>query len=312
MASLITTAATPSVGETKESTAKPLLHAPKWDLERMKSILEYRRKDWENHKYQVEVDDSVPTPLRFINSEKGNPSLARSRWLHTMWYKEEFGLNDLLNIPHPLFDIIDKYYPMAFFGLTSDNKSSITLECFPKLDHETLTKLGIGESEIFFHYLWMTQFGREHILKDGSTYNIVDLDGGSLSMLYSSSKKYQLGNLIGKYFEKHEPESACKIDVINAPGWFNWMVYPLIKLIAKRETLEKVDVFSTSNKRFVNHIQKSLPMEQIPVCYGGNLNESPFEGKYQKISREIAMNVLKEKNLQMFTEEMLIERLKKT
>ena len=272
----------------------------------MKTILAYKQSDWETDNCQVPTSNSTPTPQRWLDAEREDPALARSRWRHTSWYRQEFGVDTILSTPHPLFDIISQHVPLAYLGLTLNQGHPISLECFPKINHVTLKKLGIGLSEIFFHYLWITEYGRVHI-KDASTYNILDTDGSSLSMLYG--KKKELANLLGSYFEQHMPETTHAIDIINAPGWFNWMVYPLIKLIAAKETLRKLQVFSTANASFVAHASEQIDMNQIPIKYGGTLETGAFEGEHAVLQRKVAMQCLNIHGLGMWTEAMLVERL---
>ena len=78
----------------KSNSMQQLLYAPQWNLEEMQLILTYKRKDWEEKNCQIE-DPDQPTPDKFLKAEVGNPDLARSRWRHTMWFKEKFGLNHL-------------------------------------------------------------------------------------------------------------------------------------------------------------------------------------------------------------------------
>ena len=298
----------------KSNSMQQLLYAPQWNLEEMQLILTYKRKDWEEKNCQIE-DSDQPTPDRFLKAEKGNPDLARSRWRYTMWFKEKFGLNHLLDLPHPLYEVISKYYPCAFFGLTKDGKHPVSVEKVPSINDVKLAELGIGMNEIFYHYLWITEYGYTRLAGDGtrgelSGYAITDLKGGSLSMAMGGFKRLY-GNLVGSYFEMHEPESSFKVDVINAPGFFNWVVYPVVKLMAKKQTLAKIKVFSSSNKKFVAHISKNVNLDELPVEYGGTLkNDDCFKGVHSINQHALATEVLKKHNLQMFTEEMLLERLK--
>ena len=289
-------------GETKQS---PLIQSNKFDYDRMQTILTYSRKEWEENNCQMDVSDTIPTPQLWLNSEKKDPELARSRWKYTLWYRNEFGINDILTVPHPLYAIMTKYVPISYIGMTNDGLHPISLECFPKINLVALENLGISYPEILYHYMWYTEYGRQKIV-DANTYNILDLNGGSIMMVRGRRKV--LADILGLYFERHMPESTYKIDIINAPGWFNWVVYPLVKLIAKKETTDKINVFSTPNATFSEHLSQSITLKNVPEMYGGSLMLVD-ELEHNLKQKNLAEKVLMDCNMAMFTEEDLMERL---
>ena len=39
--------------------------------------------------------------------------------------------------------------------------------------------------------------------------------------------------------EQHYPERTFKIKILNAPGWFNWIAWPIVTKLANAATLSK-------------------------------------------------------------------------
>ena len=288
----------------------PLHHLPAWDYERMQQVLTYDRATWEKLNYQIDVPDNVPTPIRWLQSEKEDPLLARSRWRHTMWFRKEFGIDRILDVPYPLYDVMSQHVPLSYLGTCHSEDSQlqhpISLECFPKINQSALAKLGLSYSEILYHYIWYTEYGRKRI-SDNNVFNLLDLEGGSITMV--AGQKKILSSVLGRYFEKHMPESTYSITIVNAPSWFNWIVYPLIKLIAKKETLEKLHVFSVPNKSFLLHLNENMNVDKVlpkRLHYNYNNNNTKCsdeggeggeggEGVYAKKQRVLVMKLLQKK-----------------
>jgi len=138
-------------------------------------------------------------------------------------------------------------------------------------------------------------------------FNLLDLEGGSITMV--AGQKKILSSVLGRYFEKHMPESTYSITIVNAPSWFNWIVYPLIKLIAKKETLEKLHVFSVPNKSFLLHLNENMNVDKVlpkRLHYNYNNNNTKCsdeggeggeggEGVYAKKQRVLVMKLLQKK-----------------
>ena len=65
-------------------------------------------------------------------------------------------------------------------------------------------------------------------------YNCLGLD----KSLFFGEKKKLLSKTM-KIMEQHYPERTFKIKILNAPGWFNWIAWPIVTKLANAATLSK-------------------------------------------------------------------------
>ena len=88
-------------GENALPTGENALHTP------------HRRKT-----NQIEI-----VPPRFVTAEKGDLAKGRARWEETKAWRQSEGVDTILSMPHPKFDLIKACYPHAFHQRTKEGKA---------------------------------------------------------------------------------------------------------------------------------------------------------------------------------------------
>ena len=281
-----------------------------WDFERMMNMLGNKASsNLENPELLEDVPPEKETPQRFLNAEKDDPALARLRWRHTTWFRKKFGYNSVLDKPHPLFDVIKKYWPNYYYGKDRTGAHPVFFDKPSGVDLKKLYSLGITDSDLCYHYVWITEFCYKHLCANAndmaSCITVYNMDGLDMSLLKGSKKKLITKTM--KIFEQHYPERTFKVYILNAPGWFNWVAWPLVKQLANEQTLEKVKCFSTGGPKFMKSISTLVDPETLPLSFGGEsaapMNSSPSEIKM----REFAHKVCADHGVKMITELKLMD-----
>ena len=258
----------------------------------------------------ADVPDDVPTPPRWLAAEPGKPNLARLRWRYTTTFRETFGLDQILQTPHPLFAIMARHIPMRYLGRDLSGRFGISLEAPPRCNVEALAKLGIGIEEIAYHYIWYSEYGYRRLGIEANI-NVIDFAGASLSHLRGARKR--LSDLLGQYFEQHNPESTKQINFLNSPSWFGWVVFPLIKLIAAKETVAKMFVFGKKDaKKARAHLATTVDLALVPSSVGGTCEITGDWAAAQQETHDamvqFAHDVCAASNVEMLTEDALLRQ----
>lgn len=207
----------------------------------------------------------IPFSPRFIAAEKGDEEKGRQRYLNTLEWRKENGIDSILVTPHPTFETIKKYYPQYFQGRTRDGLP-VYYERPGKIDLPALKREGLSIDDLLRHYMYITEYTWRVIEPSDSGRSITVLDVTGIGM-------YDLGGEVLDFIKRasaftgaHYPERSAHIFIINIPGWFN-MIWRMVKPLIDPVTREKVHMLKGS--AILKELETLIDIDTIPSDYGG-------------------------------------------
>lgn len=211
-------------------------------------------------------DDSIPQ--RFLNGCDGDVREARRRWDITRRWREEEGINDILNEAQPNFKTIKTMYPHYVCSKSSEGVYAY-YERPGEIEVQQLAARGIGVNEMLRHWLYCTEFFYTYFAKGelDKCITVLDLNGMSMSDVKGDPLDF-VRKTVG-YANQHYPERAHCIFLVNVPGWFSW-IYKILKPMIHENTQKKVKILS--KKEVLDGLKEHIDISQIPVYYGGELD----------------------------------------
>ncbi|RLN48539.1 hypothetical protein BBJ29_003584 [Phytophthora kernoviae] len=202
---------------------------------------------------------------RFVAGEKGDVEKGRQRYLHTLEWRKENNIDNILVTPHPNFEIIKKYYPQYFHGRTRDGLP-VYYERPGKIDLPALKREGLSIDDLLRHYMYITEYLWRVVEPNDSGRSITVLDVTGIGM-------YDLGGEVLDFIKRasaftgaHYPERSAHIFIINIPGWFN-MIWRMVKPLIDPVTREKVHMLKGS--AILRELETLIDLENIPSDFGG-------------------------------------------
>ena len=248
----------------------------------------------------------VPTPPRWLASEPDDAELARVRWRYRTKTYERFDLDNILDYPHPMFEVLQRVIQPLVLGMTLDKSATVTVDDPTRVDWAAVDRLGITLEEMFFHYLWYAEFQySEHVNPEKQCErNVALIDCDNMDFSYLRGDKKRLASVLAKFFETHSPESNVTTFIINTPGWFNWMVWPLMKLILNKRVLAKVNVVPKpkKDKKYKAKLAQFMDPGIVPKEMGGTADDV-WGNRFQRSMHEHAASVCAKAGIKMLTEE---------
>lgn len=180
----------------------------------------------------------LPFSARFIAAEKGDEEKGRQRYQHTLQWRQENRIDNILVTPHPTFATIKQHYPQYFHGRSKAGQP-VYYERPGKIDLAALKREGLSIDDLLRHYMYITEYlwrvieptdtGRSLTVLDVSGIGMYDLGGEVLDFIKRASA----------FTGAHYPERSAHIFIINIPGWFN-MIWRMVKPMIDPVTREKV------------------------------------------------------------------------
>ena len=252
-----------------------------WDFTRMMEVLGYKNPT-ERPELMAHIPVDKETPQRWLNCEKGNPNLARKRWAYTTKFRKNFGFNNILDKPHPLYNVIKQNWDCSYYGRDKTGKHPIFYDKPAGVNMKRFRELGITDADLVYHYVWITEFAYKHLCDNSddmaSCITIYDLKGLDRSLFFGEKKKLLQKTM--KIMEQHYPERTFKIRILNGPGWFNWIAWPIVTSIANKQTLEKIKSYGSDFKKFAAEIAQYVELSRVPQEFGG---ENPLALKESQV-----------------------------
>jgi hypothetical protein len=237
-----------------------------------------------------------PAFQRFLNGEKGNMDKALQRWVDTCKWREEGKVDKYLDEPHPWFDVIKKYVPNYYYGV-SKLGHPVYIDCPGGVRLKALKKAGVELVDLLFHFVFMTEFSWTILEPSelGRTVTILDLEG--IGMFDFAG---DVVNFVRKSIAisgAHYPERAHKIFIINSPSYFTG-IWAVIKGWLDENTRQKIFILGTLPK-FKDKLLEVVDADQLPEKYGGT-NKAPLGGSYEeRLLESHVCRVLLEKGVPM-------------
>ena len=246
-----------------------------WNFEDMMDTL-YTKRPYEIEDNLADVPSQVATPQRWLNAEPKDARLARLRWRYTTEFRRRFGLNVILDTPHRNFDVIKALWPNYYYGISKDGQHPVFYDTPAGIKLKEIRNLGLTDEDLIFHYLWITEFLWQKVMKGddmSSCVTIYNLKGLDSSVIMGDKKK--LIQKCMKLFEQHYPEKTFKVYILNGPWWFNRIAWPIVTSIANKQTLEKIKSMPSANEKFQQSVREIVAEDNIPPSFGGS-NPAPL------------------------------------
>lgn len=217
----------------------------------------------------------LPFSARFIAAEKGDEEKGRQRYENTLQWRRENEVDNILVTPHPMFEIIKKYYPQYFHGRSKAGQP-VYYERPGKIDLAALKREGLSIEDLLRHYMYITEYlwrviepsdtGRSLTVLDVTGIGMYDLGGEVLDFIKRASA----------FTGAHYPERSAHIFIINIPGWFN-MIWRMVKPMIDPVTREKVHMLKGS--AILRELETLIDLDNIPRDLGG---KGPALGESQE------------------------------
>jgi uncharacterized membrane protein YgcG len=208
-------------------------------------------------------------PQRFIDGCDGDVDEAKRRWDITRHWREQEGVNSILEEPQPYFHLIKSMWPHYFCGRGKAGQI-VYYERAGEFEGTQLAARGVGVDQLLRHWLFMTEY-QWGILGGGDetakSISVLDLAGVGLSDLAGDNLTFLKKAL--NYANQHYPERSSVIFIVNAPYYFS-MGWRLVKPMVHENTQKKIRILSKSET--LKGLQEHIDFEQIPEYYGGGLD----------------------------------------
>ena len=106
---------------------------------------------------EEDVIPSDPEFQRHLKGEKMNVKAALKRWKKTLQWRQENEVDGILERPYDMFDVIKRYYPQYYCGLTKD-QHLLYVERLTEVNLKALRELGITVDDLIHHYIYVAEY----------------------------------------------------------------------------------------------------------------------------------------------------------
>lgn len=246
---------------------------------------------------EEEVLPTDPEFERHLAGEHGNKKAALKRWKKTQQWRQDYEVNGILDRPYDMFDIIKRYYPQYYAGLTKD-RHLLYIERLTEVNLKKLRELGITVDDLIHHYIYVAEYQVNFLSKetvDGKTTTILDVQG--LTMRQIIGETISFAKRVAKIAQEHYPERAFRIYIVHVPLWFN-TVYQIIKPLLSKETQAKIRIFRSGYKK---ELLQEVDADVLPVKYGGKNSKADYENEFELEMREFVVGKLDKHDVKMKT-----------
>ena len=227
--------------------------------------------------FRAPATQTLPPP-RFIAAEKGNIIAAQRRYQETIAWRERMGMDGILSLPHPHFDMIKRNYP-HFYHLRGRNNEPCYYESPPKMKLAPMRTAGISMDDLLRHYAITCEFMWTHIEPSDSGKSIYVIDLAGIGMRDFGGDVADFVKRTSAFTSAHYPERSGSIFIINVPSWFS-IIWNTVKPWVDEVTRKKIKILRYGEKAITAALEEKIAIENIPPEYGGRsmpLGESPEE-----------------------------------
>lgn len=227
---------------------------------------------------------------RYLRATNNDAQEAQRRLTETLLWRSQYGMDQILSLPHTQFDIIKRYYPHAFH-LQGWNNEPVYYESPAKINLEALKQNGLSLENLIRHYALMTEFMWSYVsphqhgpMSRGIT--VIDLDGMRMRDFVGDVVTFV--KRAASFTSQHYPERAGTIYILNSPPFFQ-VIWRMIKPLVDPVTLDKVRVVQNNQGHFAirDALMERIPIQNIPREYGGEsqymLGGAPEEQLLQEL-----------------------------
>lgn len=210
-------------------------------------------------------------PLRFLEMQKHNRALAAEAYENTLRWREENGIDDILNKPKSRFDIFKAVAPHYFPGFDIDG--NIIFVQRPGLINMELKKVNnVNDEDLVNHMVFVLEYCWAILappkLQDDSSFkdcvmtSVIDMTGLNLGVIRHRDR-IEFASRFVKIMSSHYPSRSYKTLIINAPVWFGTL-FKLFKPMLRESTRKKIAIYSggkSQDKALTKLLGESTPAE---------------------------------------------------
>jgi len=207
-------------------------------------------------------------PFRFIRATKGDIAAAKIRWNETLKWREELGMDTILNEPHPKLSLIKENYP-HYFHLRGRKNECCYYENPPKMNLKALKTAGVSFDELLRHYALCCEYMWSNIEPGevGKSIYVIDLEG--IGLRDFAGEVVDFVKKATSFTAAHYPERSGSIFVINVPSWFS-VIWNVVRPMVDDVTKKKIHILRVGKEAITKALVERIPIENIPPEYGGN------------------------------------------
>ena len=226
--------------------------------------------------------EEIP-PHRFIAAEKGNIESARKRYVATLKWRSEMGMDHIITDPHPNFTLIKKNYP-HYYHLRGRKHEPCYYEKPPEINLKSLRAAGVTMDDLLRHFALTCDFMWTVIepSESGKSIYVIDLRG--MGMRDFAGEVVDFVKKTSTFTAAHYPERSGSIFVINVPSWFS-IIWKTVSPWIDPVTVNKITILGYGDAAITKALEAKIPPENIPPEYGGQsmpLGQSPEEAMFRE------------------------------
>jgi len=211
--------------------------------------------------------EPVQIPGRFLAAEGGDQKKAATRWKATLSFRQTHKVDEILLQPHRHFHAIKNLYPHFYHNRTRQGHI-VYYEAPGLIDIKVLEKLQLSVDDLFWHYLYLSEFLWKEIETSESTQvlTVVDMKGVSVSDVASNGKVLDYIRRIGDCSRDHYPGRSVMIFMINVPKWFSFVWKHALCPLLDAKTRARTHIYGSD---YLQALTEFIPIDEIPEAYGG-------------------------------------------
>ena len=205
-------------------------------------------------------NDPDKIPLRFLKMHNQDRDLAKKSLKDTLEWRRKQGIDDLLNQPHPKFDIAKRVFPHYFLDQRDTAGHIVFVQHPAKLDLDMAKANNLIDEDLLMHYVYVNEYLWQ-VLEGKSALatmtSIIDLHGLQLGIL----RRRDVMSFVKKFvstMDSYYPQRAHKTLVLNCPKWFNTL-YKIVSPLMRETTKSKIEIFTrgkAQDKALKSHLGK--------------------------------------------------------
>jgi hypothetical protein len=213
------------------------------------------------------VDSSLAIPERFLEAEGGDRKKAAAHWKATQAWRLSYKLDEIFLQPHPHFHTIKSLYP-HFYHKRTLTGHLVYYEAPGLIDIKTLEKLQLTVDDLFWHYLYLSEFLWQQIESSESAkvLTVIDLKGVSVADVASNGKVLDYIRRVGDCSRDHYPNRSLLIFMINVPKWFSFVWKHVLSPLLDTRTKSRTHIYGSD---YIQALTEFIALGDIPEAYGG-------------------------------------------
>lgn len=186
--------------------------------------------------------DGIPT--RFLLMHSGNRVAAKQSLDAAIQWRRKHEIDNILNIPHPKFDLCKAVYPHYFLGRNTDGHV-VFVQHPARINLQRARDNKLTEEELLMHYVYVNEYLWQIVEAENALAtmtSVIDLQGLNLGIL----RQMDILNFVKTFvstMDSYYPQRAHQTLVVNTPKWFQ-TIYKLLSPLMRDTTKAKISILS--------------------------------------------------------------------